>query len=307
MIDPPLVSIWLPTRNRAALLRRAVESVIAQTYPHIQLLVVDDASDDETPELLRDMAKRFTNDRSLVVVRNAGSRGASAARNLALARAEGEFVTGLDDDDAFKPTRIEQLLKAYHDGVAGVCTCLVEQGKDYQLPAWQPPQLIDRNRIRRKNFVGNQVFTRTGRLRELGGFDEEMPGWEDYELWLRLVDRYGPVLKLAECTYVLNRDDAVSRISSSDRVLAGYQAFMARHANSMTESQQRHQEINYLHDRCVAIGLSELMRLWSRDTAVRLSALVLKVRAPWLYRLVVRATVQFARWRHGAGRPLGQQ
>lgn len=93
----PLVSIVLPTRDRAALLSRAIASVHAQTYPHWELLVVDDGSVDDTPALLAGVGD------PRVRALRAGGAGVCAARNVALSHVRGEIVAYLDDDNLMHP------------------------------------------------------------------------------------------------------------------------------------------------------------------------------------------------------------
>jgi glycosyltransferase involved in cell wall biosynthesis len=93
----PLVSVVLPTRDRAAFLPRAIASVHAQTYPHWELLVVDDGSVDETPAMLAGIA-----DTRVRTFRSDGA-GVCGARNVALPRARGEIIAYLDDDNLMHP------------------------------------------------------------------------------------------------------------------------------------------------------------------------------------------------------------
>jgi glycosyltransferase involved in cell wall biosynthesis len=283
--EKPLVSVYIPTRNRSALLRRAIASVFAQTYSEVELVVVDDGSTDDTASVLEEFA---ANGRPIRYVVNSQSMGAPAARNLAINMARGEFITGLDDDDEFLPDRIQIFLDNYNDSVSCLSTCLIEKGQNYVMRVQQSARYIDSEQIRRKNLVGNQIFTRSDRPRELGGFDEQMQAWQDYDLWVRMIDRFGPALKLSACSYVLNRSDSVKRISNSENARIGYEQFIARHGNSMTPEQLQHQRINDLHNRSVRLRFSEFAALWNRDTSLQLFALVLKAYAPRLYRLLIK-------------------
>src|ERR1051325_7839947 len=100
----PLVSVIVPTYNRANLLRETIESVLAQTYPNIELIVVDDGSTDETPELLKQYDDRL----AYIRKQNAGG---TAARNTGILAAHGEYLNFLDHDDLFLPTKIERQVK----------------------------------------------------------------------------------------------------------------------------------------------------------------------------------------------------
>ena len=100
----PEVSVYLPTRNRAHLLREAVESVLAQTFSGFELLIVDDGSDDA-----RALESLSCMDPRIRMFRHEQPRGAPAARNYAIREARGRFLTGIDDDDLLLPTRLESL------------------------------------------------------------------------------------------------------------------------------------------------------------------------------------------------------
>ena len=105
-----LVTIYLPTKNRVNLLRRAVDSVLSQTYANIELIVIDDGSSDETSALLSSIR---AGDARLKIITNSVSVGSNASRNSAIQAATGDFITGLDDDDAFEPYRIEKFVEAW--------------------------------------------------------------------------------------------------------------------------------------------------------------------------------------------------
>ena len=103
-IEPDLVSVIIPTYNRAVLLLQAISSVHQQTWPHIQIIVADDGSTDNTEELVSEM-------RDVVYVKQ-DHRGQGSARNLGLRHAKGEFIATLDSDDLWKPDFVENSVNA---------------------------------------------------------------------------------------------------------------------------------------------------------------------------------------------------
>ncbi len=103
LTSAPLISVITPTRNRARLLPRAIDSVLAQTYPKLELIVVDDGSTDETTEVIAAIADPRL--RSLRVEH----RGVGAARNAGLAEARGELIAYVDDDNAMHPTWLKSV------------------------------------------------------------------------------------------------------------------------------------------------------------------------------------------------------
>src|SRR4051812_26873537 len=96
-----LVSVIIPTYNRANVVSEAVESVLNQTYSKVELIVVDDGSTDDTLEKLR----RFGNTITVITQENAGP---SAARNAGIANARGDLIAFLDSDDLWLPTNLER-------------------------------------------------------------------------------------------------------------------------------------------------------------------------------------------------------
>ncbi|OMP95684.1 glycosyltransferase [Raoultella terrigena] len=191
MKDTPLVTIYIPTYNRLNLLKRALESVVNQTYQNLEIIVVDDNSSDGTQEFLINMASK---DKRVSYIFKENNSGACVSRNLAIDKASGLFITGLDDDDYFSLDRIERLVSKSHllSKYVFLYTyylTLVNGGKYKKVRFLNPilPKTITRKDLLHKNIIGNQCFTYTARLREAGKFSPEMPAWQDMELFYRLL------------------------------------------------------------------------------------------------------------------------
>ena len=109
-MNRPTVSVIIPTYNRAALVPRALDSVIAQTFSDWEIVLVDDGSTDATPQLAAEYYRRL-GDR-LVCIREE-NRGSSSARNRGIDACRGRFVAFLDSDDEFAPTKLERQLALF--------------------------------------------------------------------------------------------------------------------------------------------------------------------------------------------------
>ncbi|HWW71624.1 MAG TPA: glycosyltransferase [Duganella sp.] len=227
-----LVTIYIPTKNREALLRRAVQSVLGQTHADVELIIVSDGATDGTCDYVRSLQGTH----NVKLIHNETSRGACAARNQALDIAEGEFITGLDDDDMFLPHRLERFLAAWRaraqTGERFSCLFdrrIVDQGDAVTLANAAP--VADYDALLGENIIGNQVFTTPARMREAGGFDAAMPAWQDWEMWVRLVQHGGPAHNIGANSYLMDVSHEFERITlkSGDRIIQAAKLFYAKH------------------------------------------------------------------------------
>lgn len=122
MPDVPLVSVILPTCDRPLLLPRAVESVLAQSITDFELLIIDN-NRREPPVAEQAVAQRWLGDGRVRIIGAAAARSASAARNAGLAVTRGEWVTYLDDDDAYRPEKLARQLALARESGAAVTLC----------------------------------------------------------------------------------------------------------------------------------------------------------------------------------------
>jgi len=189
----PIVSVVIPVRNRASLVRRALDSVFAQTLRRFEVIVVDDGSTDDTPEVVAAYPQPVR------LIRCAPT-GVSAARNLGIARARGEFVAFLDSDDWFEPTKLERQVGyfALHPDVGMVYTrysVFDEQtGTQWVHPGGLTAQ-GDAFRDLMMGFMETPLTTPTVMVRRsvfevVEPFDTSMDMAEDIDLWCRIARRY---------------------------------------------------------------------------------------------------------------------
>ena len=101
----PLVSCVLTTYNRSKILKRAITSVLNQTYTNIELIIIDDNSKDNTSDVVK-----IINNKRIKYIRNTSNKGLSYNRNLGASLSKGEFVAFIDDDDEWFPLKIEKQL-----------------------------------------------------------------------------------------------------------------------------------------------------------------------------------------------------
>lgn len=191
------VSIVLPTYRRPDLLERAMATVFAQTFTRWELLVIDDNGEGTPDQLRTEVVVRSKADSRLKYVVNTTNMGGGAARNAGIARARGEFVAFIDDDDAWEPEKLEAQLERFasvREDVALVyCRSRVVDESTGRTWLWPTDgtshSTLD---LLRKNTVGSTslVLCRRSALVAVGGFDERLSARQDIDLYVRLSQRY---------------------------------------------------------------------------------------------------------------------
>lgn len=185
----PLVSIVIPCFNHAQFLSEAIESALAQTYPRVEVLVMDDGSTDNTAAVVG----RYEGVRYL----RQPNGGAPSARNAGLEASAGEFVAFLDSDDRLLPAAIAigvEALNADPDRAAavGAPRDIDAGGKPLAVPE-QPLIHADHYlALLKRCFIlsGSSVLFRRSALDQVGGFDERLSLGDDYDLYLRMARRF---------------------------------------------------------------------------------------------------------------------
>jgi glycosyltransferase involved in cell wall biosynthesis len=227
-----LVTVYIPTKNRLQLLRRAVNSVLSQTHRQIELIVVSDGSDDGTCEYVSGLQEHI----SVKLIHNEKSVGACAARNQAIHAARGQFITGLDDDDIFLPHRVETFLSEWRRQEQGGqrFSCLFDRrivNVGDQVWLWDTDASVSAEQIVRTNAVGSQVFTTPQRMKDAGCFDPDMPAWQDWDMWVRLIKTGGAAHSIRMNTYIMDISHEFERITqkSSDKIIRAARMFYQKH------------------------------------------------------------------------------
>jgi glycosyltransferase involved in cell wall biosynthesis len=187
-----LVSVIMPVYNAEAWLRRAIDSVLAQSHAHLELIAVDDGSCDRSPSLLDAYAAV---DARVRVVKQPVNGGVAAARNAGIAVACGDYVSFLDADDWWHPAKLERQLISMRDSDALISYAsywrVAEDGR--VLGKVTPPPQVDWHDMLASNFIG----TLTGMYaRRLGDVPFQRIGHEDYVFWLEQVRRAGKAVRV---------------------------------------------------------------------------------------------------------------
>jgi len=193
---PPLISVIIPTFNRAAWVREAIDSVLAQTFQDFELIVVDDGSTDTTGEGLIPYGDRLS---TIYQTR----QGVSAARNRGLEMAAGEWLAFLDSDDLWLPQKLEtQVDFLNRNPQAEICQTdeiWIRHGRrvNPREKHRKPSGDIFAPSLTLCLVSPSAVMLKKSLLKEVGFFDRSLPACEDYDLWLRISCRK-PVFLIEE-------------------------------------------------------------------------------------------------------------
>ena len=207
-----LVSAVITTHNRLPLLKRAVDSVRSQTYQRMELIVVDDASEDGTKEYCQSAA-----DVRYIFIPKEESRGGNYARNLGIKAAEGEYVAFLDDDDAWMPEKIAKQVALIEEKDCELVYCgrrmeyVLEHGMKYRDILPSPYHHGD---MRKKILLAictitSAILCKKSALLDVELFDEKLGFWQEYELTIRLAQR--------KPFYYINEPLVLYRVDTHDK------------------------------------------------------------------------------------------
>jgi glycosyltransferase involved in cell wall biosynthesis len=188
MKDKPLVSVVIPSYNRAALLPEAIETVLQQTYQHFEIIVVDDESTDNTADIAKQYPIRY------IFQKN---QGVSAARNTGILASKGEYIALLDSDDRFFPGALASGLSVLSSHpecmmATGDFSFMSEDGK-WMRPSRKPFIKGDYyTNLLRSNFIEMTAtcLFRRDVFDRIGLFNPTLGGGEDYDLYLRIVREF---------------------------------------------------------------------------------------------------------------------
>lgn len=196
-----MVSVIIPTYNRAQLIKRAVVSVLKQTYRDFELIIVDDGSQDETEEIIDKIIKETQGDR-IRYIKLDRNQGVSHARNVGIQEAKYEYIAFLDSDDEWMPLKIELQMQKMLNADKEVALVFCRMGgkkRDSEERYVCPPENVPKeilvgnlfSGLLQQNVIGTPtMLVRKECLKQVGGFKESLRCIEDWEMILRLARKW---------------------------------------------------------------------------------------------------------------------
>ena len=187
-LNKTLISVVIPAYNRENTIERAIESVLCQTYPNLEIIVVDDASTDKT----KNKVKQIKNKR-VSYLSHKINQGASAARNTGIKKARGKYIAFLDSDDQWLAKKLEKqitILEKNPDCSVSYCRYYIVKEKKKKISVW--PEIkkyhgeLDRQLLSGNFITTSSILLKKKILQKSGLFDEKLPAYQDWEFFLRL-------------------------------------------------------------------------------------------------------------------------
>ena len=235
------VSIILPTYNRAHLIKRAVNSVLNQSYKDFEMIIVDDNSTDNTIEIINSI-----NDERINVIRHDTNKGPSAARNNGIRISRGEFIAFLDSDDEWLAKNLEKQVSVFKnaDSIVGMVYVGMLNINGEQKKYIPPPHVTRREGNLYSDLLTDPtiVYPSTTTIRkrcllEVGMFDEHFRAGEDWDLWIRLAKHYH--FKYIDELLVINYavSDSITH-KENYRLSQSYKMILEKHYEEIAEDKK---------------------------------------------------------------------
>lgn len=228
-VTEPLVSVIIPTYNDTEYLHSAVRSVLCQTYENIEVIVVDDYSD----ENVKDVVDAIDDGRT-TYIRHDENRGGSAARNTGIEHSAGEYLAFLDADDVWLPNKLRQQipLLASTDSNTGI---LLSSFLKLNLDRCSA-EIVDPVPSNRAPGCPSRWLVKKHAVDSIGGFDEELLSMQDNDFSVRLLSKFKAIYDTDPVAIYQERLDSVSH--DPEKTIPGRKRFLEKNAQKLTADER---------------------------------------------------------------------
>ena len=224
------ITVIIPTYNAEHLLKRSVDSILAQTYTDLEIILVDDKSTDKTAEVIKDCERKDSRIRSIFLEKNSG--GPATPKTIGVKNAESELIAFLDQDDEWLPEKLErqyEYLLSHKDAVLVGTTCLNvnASGEKTRLPISTNTEKILTECIVHSS---SSVLMRKSIFTELGYFDPNFTMSDDWDLWIRIFLAGYRLDFIDEPLFLRHiHENNVTVTSSAEKRLKNYEYLVQKH------------------------------------------------------------------------------
>lgn len=223
------VSIIIPCYNQANYIRESIESALNQTYKNIEIIIINDASTDNSSAIIKEYADQNTN---IIFINEKENQGVVKSRNLAISKCNGYYILPLDGDDKIAPSFVEKAVNILDNDediriVYSKTMLYGDKNKEFKLDVFNPDTIIF------NNCIPNTAMYRKQDFLKVGGYKDYMKeGIEDWELWISILEI---AKNKGKCAYRIN--DLL---------------FFYRYSNSKTRNDISFEKINKLYVNIIA-------------------------------------------------------
>jgi glycosyltransferase involved in cell wall biosynthesis len=231
-----LVSVIVPTFNRSGQIKDALDSIYAQDYRPIEILIMDDGSTDDTKTVVEAWTEQYQDEDFSIRYIKQSNQGGNPARNNGIQNAKGEFIAFLDSDDAWLPNKISQQIPYFEDPEVGGVYCGVqhmnfENGEILEPSNRQYPNgwLLNQILIRDVTVQTSAYMVRKSAFDKVGLFDNALLARQDWDMWIRLASEY----KIDACPKVLvnfREHSGIRTASNPYKEITGYRAIRKKYS-----------------------------------------------------------------------------
>lgn len=236
-----MISVIIPSYNRAKTIEGSAKSVLNQTHKDIELIIVDDCSSDNTEEVVAELSKQ---DSRVRYIRHENNLGACAARNTGIDAAKGEYIAFQDSDDAWKPEKLERQIEVLNKYGADICFCKMRR---HNYPASVNPiypelseGIVDYEVLISKYHASTQTILSKAEICQKHRFDTEIKKCQDLD-WCVRAGRNNLTVFADEVlvdTYL--QDDSITKPDEHEKAIAAFQALLNKYTDIIAEYQSFH-------------------------------------------------------------------
>lgn len=228
----PLVSVIIPTYNREKIISNSIFSVLNQTYKNFELIIVDDCSTDNTVDVVKKI-----NDPRIVVLRQPQNMGACAARNRGVDESKGSIIAFQDSDDLWNERKLERQISELYKNHADITFCSAQRimnGSTEFLPEVRGSGFIDKRKLQTKSMVSTQMLVGFSECFKAEKFDERFPRYQDYDLVIRLAEKYKFYYVDEPLVSILVQFDSIT--NDSKKLITARKLLIEKYADIMADN-----------------------------------------------------------------------
>ena len=226
-----VISVIIPTYNRANTIERSAKSVLNQTYKDLELIIVDDCSSDNTEEIVANLAEH---DDRVCYIRHEKNKGACAARNAGIDAARGEYIAFQDSDDVWRPEKLEKQIEVLQKYEADICYCRIQQHNYSSSGNCYYPNGLQEGTVDYEKFLSGfhastQTLLAKAEVFREHRFDKNLKMLQDFDWCIRAGKNYVVAYTDEVLADVYLQEDSITSLRTTKKMLETYETFLQKY------------------------------------------------------------------------------